>query len=766
MAGALVGLQLNLWLGRAQMRPINSFAAAVHRRQRQLGITLTDLAVATGYSLSYLSKMLHGHRSLRPSVVHQLDLALQANGELDRLAVDQRGDGVVRSRPRQLPASVPDFIGRDTYLHDMDEALAIAGPSGGPVAIVIEGGFWVGKTELAVQWARRVQNRFPGGCLYADMGGVSAPAEPRDVLDGFLRGLGVSVAEVGVSSHEERVARYRSLLAERPTLVVLDNIVNCEQVAMLLPVAGSALVATSREHQPGLSLRTAALTIELPPLSEDDALDLLGRRIGPARVTAGRAAAEAIVRQCDGLPMPVLIAAEYLQRHRDVSLDVLARRLSSEQTRLDVFTSSDPAVNIHSVIDASYLGLPPWVARVFRLLGVGPASVVTVEYTAALAEIDTARARVALDVLRNIHLLDTAQAGRFRINPLSRAYAAYHCVVEEHLRDVERACDRALRWYASTAWSANNILVPNWARIPDDCAGCEPMPFAGFDEAMAWCEAEVGAAVAIARHAHTHCAENIRWALPTAFLPYFVLTRTWATWLDAANDGLARARELGSLPGKARCLQALGWVKQEIGDHDEGVELLVEALRMHAELGDDLSRAWTAHGLGRAYAGREQYAEAIDAYELADRLFDQLGIGIGLAVNRSMLPDIYQARGDAVAALATARNSLACAERLASNPIIGLAHHKLGVLLYKQGQAHAALTHLDKALSLRGRPWQRYTAAETWIARADVLVTLNYVDQARKSYREALSILDDLRDPHALAVRARISALEPQRGIA
>ncbi|MFJ7218916.1 helix-turn-helix domain-containing protein [Amycolatopsis sp. NPDC098790] len=749
------------------MRTIDSFAAAVHRKRREQGLTLGEVATKAGYSASYLSKLLHGHRMLLPAVVHDLDAALEADGELDKIAAAQRGDAKPVARPVQLPPASADFVGREEQLQTMDHALVVQGRPGATVTIVIEGGFWTGKTALAVHWAAGIQARFPGGCLFTDLRGLApgAPADPEEVLDGFLVALGVSQAELGAASLQARIARYRSLLAERPAVVILDNVANYQQVEWLLPGAGSIALATSRERQSGLLARTGGTVIELPPLTAKQALDLLGRRIGEARVRASAAAAELVVERCGCLPMTVLIAAEHLQRHRETSLTELAECLDSEKTRLDLFTSNDPAVNIHGVVDVSYLALPAMVRRVFRYLGIGPANVIGAESVAVLADLEPERAEEALRSLAEAHLLESLPDGRYRISFLLRAYAHQRALVDEQLSEVERAHDRTLRWYAATAWEANNTLIPNWAdsgTTPQNLSGFEPMSFkvGGFESAMAWCELEVSTALQVARNARTYGAKDILWQLPTAFLPYFVLTRSWNTWLVAAHDGLAAARAAGSEAGIARSLEALGWVEHELGRTDEGVLHLEEALRRHADLGDDRSRAWTAYGLGLAYTSCGRLTEARELHELADRLFAESGVKIGLAVNRAALAGVCDLIGQADKAMEYALDALNRAHTFTSKAVLGIAHQRIGVLLSRHGHHRSALKHFDEALAVRGRDWQRWGAAETLISRAEALEHLGQFEQARETYARSLEILDIACDVRTLDVRARLASLD------
>ncbi|GLY68758.1 helix-turn-helix domain-containing protein [Amycolatopsis taiwanensis] len=748
------------------MRSINSFAVAVHRFRQARGLSLGDIAAEIGYSPSYLSKMLHGHRRLVADVVSEIDKVLGAGGELKRIAVAQNTTGIAPERPMQLPPTPADFVGRVNHLRRMDEAVVVQGQLGASVTIVIDGGFWVGKTALALQWAARVQNRFPGGCLFADLRGLApgTPVDPDEVLDAFLRALGAG-AEGLSGSIADRAARYRSLLAERPAVVVLDNVANYEQVRHLLPGAGSVAVVTSREHQATLLMRTGGLHIDVPVLTQAEALALLRRRIGDARVGADLAAAETVVRLCGLLPMAVLIAAEHIQHRRYGSLDSLARELAEESSRLRVFASPDTAANVGSAIDVSYLALPPRARRVFRLLGISPAHVVSVESTAALTGLSTVEARDALDVLRDAHLLEDASSGRMTMNHLVRAYARERAGVEEHLSEVDRAHDRMLHWYVATTWATSNALAPDWSGLepgPAVTADIEPLSFEAteYDAALAWCDAEIDTLVHLVRRARIAIARDALWILPTLLLPYFCVSKKWSIWVTVATESLAAARAIDSPEGIAWSLHSLAWAQHELGRTEEAVANLYEVLRIQTDLGSDRARGWASFSLGVAHLTLGQYADARDCLRTAEGVFSALDFDLGLAFVRATLAQAYQALGEPETASRCAYDALTGAQKVHSLPVIGLAHHQLGLLLLRQHRYRAALTHFDAALTLRRHSRERWAEADTLIARATTFGALNENFRARESYREALAILGPLNDPRSIEVQEKIAVLD------
>lgn len=175
--------------------------------------------------------------------------------------------------------------------------------------------------------------------------------------------------------------------------------------------------------------------------------------------------------------------------------------------------------------------------------------------------------------------------------------------------------------------------------------------------------------------------------------------------------------------------------------------------------GDDRSRAWTAYGLGLAYISRGRTADARDIHKLADNLFVESGIKIGLAVNRAALAGACDLTGEADKAMEYALDALNRAQAFASKAVIGIAHQRIGVLLSRHGHHRTALKHFDEALAVRGRSWQRWGAAETLISRAEALHQLGQLEQARETYLRSLEILDATRDLRALEVRTRLASL-------
>lgn len=747
------------------MRNINSFAVAVQRWRRDRALTLGQVAERTSYSTSYLSKMVHGHRPLLPAAVGEIDQVLGAGGELIRLAREQQVSSRRTVRPMQLPSAVPGFVGRERYLRQIDAAVSGQANLGAAAVVVIEGGFWVGKTALAVQWATHAVHAYGGGCLYADMRGL-APGRPADtdaVLEGFLRALGAEPADLDTSM-PDKAAHYRSLLAQRPLIILLDNIAGYDQVKDLLPGAGSVVLATSREYQDALSLKTGGVRVLLPPLSRQESLTLLRQRVGDARVEADRFAADTVAERCGDLPMAILIAADQLQRRRQPTLHRLAEALADEQRVLDVFSSSEREVNIRSTIDLSYLALPRQAARVFRLLGVCPAGTIAPACVAALADIDEMTAEEALSTLRQAFLLDNAPTNRVKLNNLVHNYAYQRGLVDEPLSEVERAHDRVLRWYALSAVAASDALAPGWSNhqaAVGPSVDASPVVFNDddYDRALAWCHAEVDTVTELVRDARSAAAGDALWQVASAFLPYFLITKNWTAALALAAAGVNAARAADSPIGLACCEQSLGWALHELGRNDEALEHLSQADSLLGEHNDPVVSAWTALGRAATLADLKRYNEAHDAYKRADHLFADGGCEFGAILTAALAASTQQQLGDTANAAIGAEDALTRAQTHSPRSLEGLAHYHFGLVLLQQQDLQSALAQFDAALARSHADEERRTEAQIHVARAETLAQLGEGDATVEAYLHAEEIFESLRDPRVTEIRTRLAML-------
>lgn len=374
-------------------------------------------------------------------------------GQPELLAPAHQGAAAVAARarvvPAQLPAEVTAFIGRQAALAELDSHLPDQAERRSPTIVLIAGAAGVGKTALAVHWAHRVRDRFPDGQLYVDLRGwaAGAPLRPIDALAGFLPALGVPAAEVP-DEVAQAAALYRSLLAGKRVLVVLDNAHSPGQVRPLLPASpGCAVVLTSRDQLRGLVARDGAVRLDLDVLAPREARTLLTRLLCAEPVDAEPDAAAELVRLCGYLPLALRIAAANLSARPRTTVAAYAAELAAGDRLRALEAGEDADAAVRVAFDRSYAALPAAARRLFRLLGLVPGTGIGPRAAAALAGTDDAAAAVLLDRLASAHLAGEHAPNRYVLHDLLRRYAADRASAEDSQADREAALGRLLDHY-------------------------------------------------------------------------------------------------------------------------------------------------------------------------------------------------------------------------------------------------------------------------------------------------------------------------------
>ncbi|MCP2351219.1 AfsR/SARP family transcriptional regulator [Nonomuraea roseoviolacea] len=327
--------------------------------------------------------------------------------------------------PRQLPGPPAAFVGRDRELAALGAALR--GPADSVVTAVIQGLAGTGKTWLALRWSHDNLERFPDGQLHVDLRGFDPsrePLPPREAVGAFLAALGATPGSVpeGVDA---RAALYRSLIAGRRMLVVVDNARDAEQVRPLLPgAAGCAVLVTSRTQLTGLVAAGGAYPLTLGVLSTDEARDLLARRLGGDRVAAEPEAVGELVARCGRLPLALSIVAARAAALPGFPLGELCAEPAGAGNPLDAFAGGDPGTDLRAVLSPSYRALGAGAGRLFRLLGRRPGTGLVAADAAELLDVPPDEAHRALAELVRAHLVTEHRPGRYACHPLLHAYAA------------------------------------------------------------------------------------------------------------------------------------------------------------------------------------------------------------------------------------------------------------------------------------------------------------------------------------------------------
>src|SRR6266540_1819890 len=364
--------------------------------------------------------------------------------------------------PRQLPVVTWGFAGRVAELAELTSALEEAAEDGGTVVIsAIEGTAGIGKTTLAVYWAHQVADRFPDGQLYVNLRGfdpAGSPMAPAEAVRGFLDALGVPPERIPVSLHAQ-TALYRSLLAGRRVLVVLDNALDAAQVRPLLPGSAACMaVVTSRNRLTSLVAAEGARLLTVDLLTPAEARQLLAGRLGAGRVAADSLAIEEIITSCARLPLALSIVAARASAHLSFPMAALARELDEARGGLEAFDGGEQAAQVRAVFSWSYPQLSLEAAGLFRRLGLQLGHDVTVPAAASLAGVTVASVRSAMAELARSHLVNEHTPGRYTFHDLLRAYAAELAHTHDPEPERRKTLHRVLDHYVHTAYAAA-ILV-------------------------------------------------------------------------------------------------------------------------------------------------------------------------------------------------------------------------------------------------------------------------------------------------------------------
>ncbi|MCW6010359.1 tetratricopeptide repeat protein [Micromonospora sp. CPCC 205371] len=662
----------------------------------------------------------------------------------------------VSARPVQLPADLPYFTGRVAELAMVDSRWS----AGAMVSVVVWGPAGVGKTAFAVRWAHRMADRFPDGVVWVglrgfDPGGVAVSVEEalRVVLDAFE--VPAQRIPAGVAA---QVNLYRSVLAGKRVLVVLDNARDAEQVRPLLPGApGCMALVTSRRELSGLVASDGAFPVPLDLLSADEAGRLLGRRLGVERVAAESEAVARLVAACARLPLALAVVSARAITRPGVPLAELAADLGRARAGLGAFAGDDPATDVRAVFSWSYRVLSVGAARLFRLLGLHPGPDVEVRAAASLAGVPVVEVEPLLAELVAAGLL-SGRAGRFACHDLLRAYAA-ELVREVDAAPVRRmAARRLLDHYLHSARAGDRLVSPlrDAVAVAPAAPGVLVVSFDGYAAAMAWFEAE--RAVLVASVAMAAEAGFDGHAAPLAWLMVSFLDRCgrWQDWIDTQESALASARRSGDVVWQAFAHRALGRVYTLLHRYEEAEPHLLAALSRYEGAGHAVGAAYTHLNVAILWGERERHGEALAHAERALALFVGAGHGVGEALALNSVGWSLAQVGEYAEALRRCGRALELHERHGNRHNAAIALDSLGYAHHHLGRFERAIECYRRALEVYEELGSRFLSAETLVRLADAHEAAADVGAAWRARASALSILDDLGHAGADRLRSRV----------
>ncbi|MFE5585400.1 ATP-binding protein [Kitasatospora sp. NPDC056531] len=606
--------------------------------------------------------------------------------------------------PRQLPTDVRGFVNRTVEQEAMDRLLAEHPPAA--QVLVLTGTAGVGKTSLALHWAHAVREHFPDGQLYVNLRGYDPqePIAPAQVLERFLRALDVPAAAIPTDP-EAMASTYRSLVAGRRMLIMLDNASRAAQVRPLLPgVPGCLVVVTSRHRLSGLGVREGARHLTLEVLAEQDAVELLRAVTSDYRTADDPVELAQLARLCARLPLALRIAAERAAGRPRMLLNDLIQDLRDESSLWDALSSEDEEESeaVRSVFAWSYRALPADAARLFRMLGLHPTGEFSTSAAAALVASSARQTRRLLDGLVASHMVEQTAPDRYRFHDLLRAYATDQARHEQEPEESEQAVRRVLTWYLHTADAAQARIAPHEPRVrltPLD-PEVEPTVFGDEAAAVQWFETERENLAAAVRTGFALGLDEYVWQLAIVLRAFYMQRNTFQDWFATSRLGLEAARRGDDRHAQAELHESLGMAYTQSSRLDQASEQYEAALTIRRELDDPAGEALTLNGLGLLQLRRHQLPGAQEAFERSRALFQALDDTYWEPRTAVNLAEVQAALGCLADAERMARAGLESFREAADRRAEGNGLRILSMIQLEDGRLDEALESAQRAVDL------------------------------------------------------------------
>ncbi|MFE3559190.1 BTAD domain-containing putative transcriptional regulator [Streptomyces sp. NPDC059193] len=546
-------------------------ALAAYDRTRRL--LADELGIDPGTDLTRL------HQRILRSDPGLLQAEERVAARPQNVAATRHAAPVDMMAPAQLPPDVPDFTGRNEAVVHLGRHLThnAGSPRTAATVCVVHGMGGIGKTTVAVHAAHTAREHFPDGQLYVDLRGASRePADPKQIQESFLRALGIAPGNIPADP-VERTALYRSRLAGRRVLIVLDNAVNADQVSPLLPgTADCATLITSRTPLSGLAVtsRTA-----LEPFSEDEALALLERITSPARHAREPQAARSLVHACGLLPLAVRIAASRLAARPRWTIEALAARLTDNSRRLGELQAGGLAVE--AAFELGYGSLSSAEARAFRVLAMPEVAELTPGCAASLLDTTEQKAEDVMESLATAGLLDAVDPGRYRFHDLLRLFARHRVLQTDPAAERQAALSRLASYHLAGMSAALRVVRPD-SRLADAMDPGNPggPRFTNRSGAQQWVITELPSILGVAGQIAHHptrpiSTDDVRSLGRTLMLlmpfamPFNDLHVAWGSLAPLGHALLDKAKEDDYGPGVIAACAVLAVSYASTGEHTQ-----------------------------------------------------------------------------------------------------------------------------------------------------------------------------------------------------
>jgi tetratricopeptide (TPR) repeat protein len=662
-----------------------------------------------------------------------------------------------RLRPWQLPSQPVDLVGRQPQLDRLTETL-LGRTAGRSRVAVLTGMPGVGKSFLAVRAAARVERSFPGGILYADLGGFS-PGEPErhgPVLARFLNDLEVRPA---TPTMDGMVSAYRTALADRAVLLILDNARDEDHVRLLLPGLGaSAAIVTSRRQLHGLAIREGAELVDLAPLSRQDAIELLRTRLGEDRMCTAVPFIGDLVEHCAGVPLALGIMAARIAQRPPQALAGMVRELRQESTRLRSLDLGSENLSVRLSLETSHKLLPAPAAGLLWRLAVHPGPTVSWVALRALEPDDVVGVTDAIDDLIRMSLVTEPIFERYSLHDLVRVYAGE---LADRQDEAERArvVERMLRFLLHNAWACDRKLDPG-RRLPiGEPLGMDVVAPTRAADAMSWFEAEYSTLTAAVRLAEKRGLDRYTWLLSMTLVTFQWRSGRNLDALKYLTSALAAAGREAGPPDVAMVHRMLAGTHRGLGNLAQATRELRLAVRVSEDDGDVPGSALGRHILGVLLRESGAPGEALEHFTAALSAFEQLGDLLG--------------RGAALNGIGSARYDLAqydeglkyCLRSLtlldSTDDLNGRAHalFSLGRIRVAQGEHEFAISDFERARSLYRLLTYGSREARTLVWLGDALCGAGRPREADEAIKRAQTLLRELGESDLDAAVERLRCL-------
>jgi tetratricopeptide (TPR) repeat protein len=694
----------------------------------------------------------HVRNSLRGDVAGSVVQAGNIYGDI-RLDLGDRDQPI----PRQLPADIPDFVGRSAELRTLDRLAAGMGRNAAVSAVIGSGG--VGKTALAVHWGHRTAHAFPDGQLYLNLRGFSPDAYPMTTEEALRGMLEVVHGPRIPTSVDAQVGLFRSILADRRILLVLDNARDFDQIQSLLPGGHTSFaLVTSRSRLEGVAITHGGRIIALDAFDDTVALRYFKRTVGAKRVTEQPRAAEEILNYCGGLPLALSVISARARNLPGFPLSALSAQLRDEVDRLGALDSGEMATSIRSVFATSYQNLSPAAARLFRLIGMHPGPDITPAAAASLAALPARDVLAPLRELCRAHLMAEHLPSRFVIHDLLRIYAAELSADADDEAGRSAALARMFDFYVHSAYAAERLMNPQRPDIElrehaTDVIPAEPQTYA---EAVAWCSAEYAVLLSAVRQASTRGHHGRAWQLAWSLGCFFQRSGRFRDWERTYTAGFAAAGHLGDEYAIATMKLGLGDACARLGEHDDANGHLRDALSLFRDGGHGVSEGRTHLTLAWLCEQRRRYTEALEHSHAALALYRAAEYRAGEPRALNWVGWSCALLGSFHEAVSYCEEALLITQELGDQDgesstldSLGFAHHELH-------DHERAMDYYQRAVDLRQRLGARFGEASSLERLGDVCKSSGDVPAALSCWTKALSILTDIRHPRGAGLAKKI----------